>query len=145
MLSCLQLGGSSGNSPPRSPEKHHRTGRPPHRRTLRMVLTTFSRLPYYFYLPLPALLNDFTLESSCHQGEEKKKKKNRFKEAQPVFRGIFKKLTLCMSALNHAMTDARIMIFKLYKGFLNVLYRKKYFAYNSISVTLADMLTIYQI
>lgn len=56
--------------------------------------------------------------------KEKKKKRNRFKEARPVFKGIFKKLTLCMSALNHAVTDARIMIFKLFKGFLNVLYRK---------------------
>lgn len=55
----------------------------------------------------------------------KEKKKNRFKKAQPVFKGIFKKLTLCMSALNHAMTDARIMIFKLFKGFFKCIIQRK--------------------
>lgn len=29
----------------------------------------------------------------------------------------FLKLTLCMSAPNHTMTDARITVFKLFKGF----------------------------
>jgi hypothetical protein len=65
---------------------------------------------------------------------------------QPVFKGSFKKLTLCMSALNHAVTDARNLIFKLFKGFLKMYYTENYFTYNSISVTLADiMLTIYRI
>ena len=32
-----------------------------------------------------------------------------------------------MSAPNHTMTDARIMIFKLFKEFLSVLYREKLF------------------
>ena len=32
-----------------------------------------------------------------------------------------------MSAPNHAMTDARIMIFRLFKEFLSVLYREKLF------------------
>lgn len=55
-----------------------------------------------------------------------KEKKNRFKK-QSVFKRIFLKLTLHMSAPNHTMTDARIMIFKLFKEFLSVLYREKLF------------------
>jgi hypothetical protein len=73
-----------------------------------------------FYLPLPTLLNDFTLESSCH------KEKRRDSKSRLFLKG-FLKLTLYMFAPNHAMTDARIMIFKLFKGFLNVLYREKLF------------------
>lgn len=56
-----------------------------------------------------------------------KKKKKRTDSKSSLFLKGFLKLTLCMSAPNHAMTDARIMIFKLFKGFLNVLYRENLF------------------
>lgn len=82
-------------------------------------LTMFSMLPYYFYSPPPTLLNDFTFESSCCQGEKKKDSKSR------LFLKGFLKLTLCMSAPNHTMTDARIMVFKLFKGFFKCTIQRK--------------------
>lgn len=45
-----------------------------------------------------------------------------------------------MSAPNHTMTDARIMIFKLFKGFSKYYTEKNYFMYNSISIALADVM-----
>lgn len=55
----------------------------------------------------------------------KEKKKTDSKSS--LFLKGFLKLTLHMSAPNHTMTDARIMIFKLFKEFLSVLYREKLF------------------
>lgn len=56
--------------------------------------------------------------------KEKKKKPD---SKSSLFLKGFLKLTLHMSAPNHTMTDARIMIFKLFKEFLSVLYREKLF------------------
>lgn len=102
-----------GNPPQGRPEK--KSQKP--RRTSRQLnhsywfLTMFSMLHYYFYLPLSVLVNDFTFERSCCQGKKKTDSKSR------LFLKGFLKPTLCMSAPNHTMTDARIMIFKLFKGF----------------------------
>lgn len=49
-----------------------------------------------------------------------------------------------MSAPNHTRTDARIMIFKLFKGLLKWIIEKNNFMYTSKPITFADlMLTIY--
>ena len=55
--------------------------------------------------------------------KEKKKKESK----SSLFLKGFLKLTLHMSAPNHTVTDARIMIFRLFKEFLSVLYREKLF------------------
>lgn len=56
-----------------------------------------------------------------------KEKKKKTDSKSSLFLKGFLKLTLHMSAPNHTMTDARIMIFKLFKEFLSVLYREKLF------------------
>lgn len=45
-----------------------------------------------------------------------KEKRNTESKSRLFLKG-FLNLTLCMPASNHAMTDARIMIFKLLEGF----------------------------
>lgn len=86
VLSRVKLGGSPWKLTSKIAWKTPQNWKSPCSQTPRMVLTTFFMLPSYFYPPLPALFNNFTLESSCHQG----KKKEQIQKMQPVFKGVFK-------------------------------------------------------